>query len=229
MSSVKCIIVDDEPSSREVLESYIEKTSCLELLASCKDAFEASAIVNEESVQLIFLDINMPKMSGMSFYKSLYRPPLVIFTTAYPQYAVEGFEVDALDYLLKPFSYERFLKAVNKVLELTKTKDIAEKYVLLKADKKVHRILLEEICYLQAIGDYVKVYYADKSILVHSTLQNMIDELGKERFFRTHRSYAIALNKIEEIEGNIVRMQGKEIPIGKVYRLDFLERIERGK
>ncbi|MDW7695991.1 LytTR family DNA-binding domain-containing protein [Flammeovirgaceae bacterium SG7u.111] len=227
---INCIIVDDEPASREVMEKYIGDCPSLFLLKSCKNAFEASDAINAFDVQLIFLDINMPKLSGINFYKSLVSPPFVIFTTAYPEFAVEGFELDAIDYLLKPFPFERFYKAANKAIEVlgSRTNESKpEEFVLWKADKKIYRILLGEINYLEAIGDYVKVQYAGKFIMVHSTFQKLLAQLPEDRFIRVHKSFAIALNKLEAIEGNCILMKGKTIPIGQTYRSDFMELINK--
>lgn len=225
---INCIIVDDEPASCDILEKYIADTPNLNLVSTCKNAFEANDIINNQNIQLIFLDINMPKISGMNFYKSLLNPPYVIFTTAYPEYAVEGFEVNALDYLLKPFPFERFLKAVNKANETISNKKVEinnSNFILLKADKKLHRINVDEISYLESIGDYVKVYYGNNCIIVHETFQNLLNQLPKDKFIRVHKSFAISINKFEIIEGNMIKINEKRIPIGHTYRNDFLNAI----
>jgi len=225
---INCIVVDDEPASRDVLEKFILDCPTLNLVCSCKNAFEASEAINNEKIQLIFLDVNMPKLSGIHFYKSLINPPDVIFTTAYPEYAVEGFEVDAIDYLLKPFTFERFLKAVNKLQERLSQKEQKNdsSTIILKADKKLYNIKIDDIYYLEALGDYVKVYYSNSSIIVHDTFQKMLDKLPKEQFIRVHKSFAIALNKLEIIEGNILKINNKSIPIGQTYRTNFMELIK---
>lgn len=226
MRQLKCIIVDDEPVSLNLLENYALDCPQLKLLCSCKNAFEALEVLNEQSVDLIFLDINMPKLSGMSFYKSLQKPPMVVFTTAYPQYAVEGFEVDAVDYLLKPFSFERFLQAVNKAY--AKVSEITENaFVLLRADKKVHRIAIADIDYLKAIGDYVRVQYGEQHILVHSTFQNILNDLLDKKIVRVHKSYAVALDKLELIDGNRLYIKGQELPIGATYRAELMALLEK--
>ena len=221
---INCIIVDDEPASREILEKYILDCKMLHLIASCKNAFEANDSLTSEHIQLIFLDINMPKLSGLDFYKSLSDPPYVIFTTAYPEYAVEGFEVDAIDYLLKPFSFERFLKSVNRVRKVVDTPGNTERQpcIILKSNKKLFRILKREINYLEALGDYVKVDYANQSIVVHETFQNLLDQLTDSNLCRVHRSFAISITKFDHIEGNTIVIKGVSIPIGQKYRTDFL-------
>ncbi len=226
---INCIIVDDEPASREILEKYVSETLPLNLVKSCKNAFEASEILKQDDIRLLFLDINMPRLSGMKFYKSLTNAPYVIFTTAYPEYAVEGFEVNAIDYLLKPFPYERFLKAVNKAMEviLHQTTQIgtARDFILLKAGRRLNRVFIDEILYLEAVGDYVKVFYNDKNILVHSTFQDLLSQLPDNKIIRIHKSFAVSKIKFEAIEGNSVIISGKQIPIGTSYKQTFLRAI----
>ena len=226
---INCIVVDDEPASRDILETYITDCPVLNLVGLYSNAIEATKVLNEEDIQLFFLDINMPKLNGLKFYKSLANPPIVIFTTAYPEYAVEGFEVDALDYLLKPFSFERFLKAVNKAQHaLTSKQALPEKaFILLKSEKKLYRIIIDEINYIEALGDYVKVHCSDQSIVVHDTFQNLLNQLEKSNLFRVHKSFAIAINKFDHIEGNMIKIQGTSIPIGQTYRSAFLDHIKR--
>ncbi len=225
---INCIIVDDEPASREILERYVSDCESLLLVKSCHNAFEATDVINSTSVQLIFLDINMPKLSGMKFYRSLVSPPKVIFTTAYPEYAVEGFEVDAIDYLLKPFPFERFLKAVNKAIDKIRenggSSGLEKDYILLRADKKIHRIIVDEIFLLEAIGDYVKVHFGDKHIIVHETFQNLIAQFPGEKIVRVHKSYAVSLNNIESIEGNQINIGNIKIPIGQTYKSGFMNK-----
>jgi len=223
---IKCIIVDDEPASREILKNYIENCSSLELIKSCTNAFEATEIINQKSVHLIFLDINMPKLSGLSFYRSLTHPPYVIFTTAYPEFAVEGFEVNAIDYLLKPFPFERFMKAVNKAVEIIDDKPKTGQetdYILLKSEKKIYKVNILEISNLEALGDYVRVDYANNSILVHERFQNLLDLLPAENFIRIHKSHALQVGMIELIEGNMVKIKEKLLPIGPTYRNGFIK------
>lgn len=222
---INCIIVDDEPASREILEQYISGCPTLGLNSSCKNAFEAIEAINRDQVHLIFLDIHMPKLSGINFYKSLANPPFVIFTTAYPEYAVEGFEVEAIDYLLKPFSFERFLKSVNKALHAINQKINHDHnpFIILKSEKKLFRVNIQDINYLEALGDYVKVDYLNQSITVHETFQNLLNQLGEANLLRVHKSYAISLNKFDHIEGGRVKIKDKSIPIGQKYRSDLLK------
>ena len=226
---INCIIVDDEPASREILEKYVADCSCLNLVLTCKNAFEATEAINSFEIQIIFLDINMPKLSGMKFYRSLINAPFVIFTTAYPEFAVEGFEVNAVDYLLKPFPFDRFLKAVNKATDILKNQSNDNnccEYVFLKSDKKIHRVIINDIYHLEAVGDYVKVFFNDKYIMVHETFQNLLNQLPDKLFVRVHKSHAIAINKIDTIEGNMVKVNDKFFPIGETYRYEFMNLIK---
>lgn len=214
---IKCLIVDDEPLAREVLESYVEDLPSLELVASCTDAMEALGWLNDEQIDLLFLDINMPKLSGINFYKSLSRKPKVIFTTAYSDHAVEGFELEAVDYLLKPFSFERFIKAVNKV-KVDATENIGADFIMLKADKKMHKINFDQILYFESIGDYVKVHLNEaKTLIIGETLRKLESALPNE-FIRVHKSFIIALKHLEYLEGNQAKIGEIKIPIGQSYR-----------
>lgn len=214
---IKCIIVDDEPLARDVLESYIEDLPSLQLIATCSDAVEALGVLDSETVDLIFLDINMPKLSGINFYKSLSHRPKVIFTTAYADHAVEGFELEAVDYLLKPFSFERFVKAVNKV-KVTSSESNSADFIMLKADKKNHKINFDQILYFESIGDYVKVHLKEGKTLIISETLRKLEELLPTTFLRVHKTYIIALNHLEYLEGNQVKIGETKIPIGQSYR-----------
>ena len=225
----KCAIIEDEPLAQNVLKKYIEDHPALELVTVCANAMEAQSLLSQKTVQLLFLDINLPKLSGINFIKTLIHPPLVIFTTAYPEFAVEGFELDAIDYLLKPFSFERFLKAVNKALEkLNKTENtiIGSSFIFLKTDKKVYKVDLEDILYVESIGDYAKVITTQGQYVVNNTLKNLLEELPNAQFIRVHKSYIIAKNKIVFFEGNYVKVGNKDIPIGTSYRNEIYARLK---
>jgi DNA-binding LytR/AlgR family response regulator len=221
----RCAIIEDEPLARDVLKKYIADYPLLELTAIYNDAIEARALQTGEEIQLLFLDINLPRLSGISFLKTLSKPPLVIFTTAYPEFAVEGFELDAVDYLLKPFSFERFLKAVNKAIAKLpgnksnpETGKQSDPFIFLKADKKVYKVDFEKILYLEAAGDYVKVITTDTQYLVNLTLKTLQDDLPQPDFMRVHKSYIIARSRIQFVEGNYIKIGNAEIPIGAAYR-----------
>ncbi len=214
---IKCLIIDDEPLAREVLESYVEDLPSLELVASCTDAVEALDRLNQEPIDLLFLDINMPKLSGINFYKSLSVKPKVIFTTAYSDHAVEGFELEAVDYLLKPFSFERFVKAVNKV-KINPPDNQQADFIMLKVDKKTHKINFDQIQYFESIGDYVKLHLTDGKTLIISETLRKLEELLPKAFLRVHKSYIIALEQLEYLEGNQAKIGETKIPIGQSYR-----------
>ena len=228
--NLHCIIAEDEPISQDLLEKYIRDVPNLNLLAICNNAFEARDVLLDQQVDLIFLDINMPKLSGMSFIKSLNNPPLVIFTTAYPEYAIESYEVNAVDYLMKPFSFDRFVKAVNKAFDRIRqpgSGKTEESFVMLKADKKVYKVPVNEITHLEAMGDYVKVHYEGSYIMVHDTLQHLLNEIQTENLIRIHRSWAVSMNHISYIEGNEINIGDLVIPVGKSYKELFLRRLKK--
>ncbi|MEO9483554.1 MAG: LytTR family DNA-binding domain-containing protein [Ekhidna sp.] len=213
----RCLIIDDEPLAREVLESYVKDFPSLQLLASCEDAISALGWINQDQVDLIFLDINMPRLSGINFYKSLTKKPKVIFTTAYSDHAVEGFELEAIDYLLKPFSFERFVKAVNKV-RLDTSENSHTDFIMLKADKKNHKINFDQMIYFESIGDYVKAHLKEgKTLIINETLRKL-EELLPSIFIRVHKSFIISIPHLEYLEGNQAKIGETKIPIGQSYR-----------
>ena len=217
---ISCIIIDDEPSSQNVLISFINKIDYLELKQVCNDALEALEYLKNNTIDLIFLDINMPQLSGISFYKSLQNPPKVIFTTAYSEYAIEGFDLDALDYLLKPFSFDRFVKAVSK------TKDLKANFkesIVIKSDKKLHQVKIEDILYLESIGDYIKVHINNSYLITYKTLKGMFKELPTSNFKQVHKSFIINKKKLDYIEGNTVIINSNKIPLGQKFKKDFLD------
>jgi DNA-binding LytR/AlgR family response regulator len=229
MKNIRCIVVEDEPASQEVLKKYIADYPQLELAALCSHAIDAGEQLRKLSnIELIFLDITLPKISGLDFYRSLSNPPHVIFTTAYPEYAVNGFEVNAVDYLVKPFPFERFLKAMNKLQDQLKPNTPSfQDYILVQADKKTHKVNYDDILYMEAMGDYVKIFPAGKTLIVHHTLQKLQELLPSGRFFRIHKSYLISLQRIDYIEGNMVIINSTQLPIGQTYRGEFLARIQK--
>jgi DNA-binding LytR/AlgR family response regulator len=223
---INCIIIDDEPSSQIVLKAFIADVPFLKLVCVCNNAIEATEVLNKNNnISLLFLDINMPKISGLSFYKSLQNPPDVIFTTAYSEYALDGFEVNAVDYLLKPFSFERFFKAVNKALEKQtqqENQNPEDDFIIIKSNKVLHKIIPNDILYVEAFGDYVKVHLEHTSIMTNSTFTNILKLLPKQ-FVRTHKSYAINLKKMNSLAGNQITIGEKNVPIGQTYKANFLK------
>jgi DNA-binding LytR/AlgR family response regulator len=218
---IRCLIVDDEPLSRQVLKGFVADHPDLELAGESKDALEAMSFLEKYEVDLLFLDINMPKLSGVNFYKSLQKKPEVIFTTAYSEFAVEGFELNAIDYLMKPIAFERFIKAIQKVkdkLGQNSTSLPVQDYIMLKADKKMYRTPYEDILFCEALGDYVKVHLKDKVLIVTTTMKKLLAELPELIFLRTHKSYVINKTKVEYIEGNQIKIGSQMISIGQSYR-----------
>lgn len=224
---IRAIIVDDEPLARDVLETYIEKLPEITLVKKCENALEANDILKKEDIDLMFLDIQMPQLSGIDFLKSLDNPPQVIFTTAYPDYALDGFELNAVDYLLKPISLERFMKAVNKVSSSMHEDHDGDDYFFVKADKKLIKVEHEEILYIEGLKDYVIIRQEDGRVITLQTMKSLEKKLPGNQFKRIHRSYIVNLDKIKAIEGNMVHIKEKgeitKLSIGKNYRDDLLE------
>jgi DNA-binding LytR/AlgR family response regulator len=217
--NIRCLIIDDEPSSQNVLKSFIHKIDYLELVQVCNNALEALECLKSNAVDLLFLDINMPQLSGIDFYKSLKNPPKVIFTTAYSAYALDGFEVDAIDYLLKPFSFDRFVKAVSKVKDLN---DAKINYMVIKSDKKLHQIKIDDIYFIEGLGDYIKVHLKDNFLVTYKSLKMMRDSLPKSIFIQVHKSFIINKNKLEYVEGNLAIINKNKIPLSQKYKKDFI-------
>lgn len=227
---IKYMIVDDENAAHDIIENYAKNLPNLDLKKSCYNAFEAIEYLNKHQVDLIFLDINMPKLSGFEFLKTLANPPKVIVTTAYSEFALEGYELSVSDYLLKPFSISRFISAINKVSESISQnvsrepiKEVvipSSSSIFLKDNKKHYKVKLEDILFAEAYGNYVKVYFADQVITTHQTLANFEAVLSENQFIRTHKSYIISIDKIELIEGNRIFIKDHKIPIGKMYKLN---------
>ena len=231
---IKAIIVDDEPLALDVLETYIEKMPELSLVAKCENAIEANEALKNNDIDLMFLDIQMPQITGVEFLKSLNNPPEVIFTTAYPDYAVEGFELNAVDYLLKPISLDRFMKAVNKVSEKIGNKggdggstvEMEGDFFFVKADKKLIKVDFDDIIYIEGLKDYVIIRQEAGRVITLQTMKSLETKLPDTIFKRVHRSYIVNINKINAVVGNMLEVtekgQTKHIPIGKNYREDLL-------
>ena len=227
MNQLKCLVVDDEPLACEVLEKYIADCPGLHCKGTLASALEAMTFLNEHKVDILFLDINMPKLSGLNFLENLTSRPLTILTTAYPEFALQGYELNVVDYLLKPISFERFLKAVEKVRERQGQGQEIDKTISLKADKKIYRLEPGDIIYLEGLGDYLKVYTAreDKPLIVQETMKHMLHVLGRG-FMRIHKSYIINKDHSYQLDGNeLVISNGDRLPVGYSYRkmvIDFM-------
>ncbi|MFK7832715.1 MAG: LytR/AlgR family response regulator transcription factor [Winogradskyella sp.] len=222
-TSITCLIIDDELSSQRVLQHFVSETEVLDLKATCNNAAEAFKYLQlHGTVDVLFLDINMPQQSGLDFYKTLKHPPQVIFTTAYPQYAVDGFEVNAVDYLLKPIAYDRFLTAINKVIHQSSPTETIDDFIILKENKTLHKVFYQDIQYVEAFGDYVKVHTEDSVIMTHSTFSKLLATLP-DYFLRIHKSYSINLNRMNRLSGNQVTIDTHVIPIGQTYKQTVLK------
>lgn len=226
--NLSCLIVEDEPLAQELLVRYADSMPNLEVSAICSDAFQAIEFLQKENVDLLLLDINMPRLSGINLVKSLSNPPLVIFITAYPEFAIEGFELEAVDYLLKPFSFERFVKAINKASKRFENNENTNSesnkdFLAIKADKKLHKIGFSDILYFTAIGDYVKVFIGDKVLITNETLKVIERKLPATQFVRIHKSHIISIDAIEFIEGNRVKLKSNFLPIGTTYKEQLLK------
>lgn len=221
---IRCIALDDEPLALQVIAQYCSKVSYLQLDKTFTNPDEAKDYLAKNKVDLIFLDIQMPDINGMQFYKNLLEKPLAIFTTAFSNYAVEGFNVDAIDYLLKPFEFERFLKAIYKakeVIEMQQMQDLQLSSIYVKVNYEMMKINLKDIDLIEALDDYVKIYIKPYPVLTLMTLKGMLEKLPATAFARIHRSYIIPLNKIEKYSKNKVLVAGKELPIGNSYAESF--------
>ncbi|MEI6683819.1 MAG: LytTR family DNA-binding domain-containing protein [Bacteroidota bacterium] len=238
---IRCIAVDDEMLALDLIEDNIKKVPFLELVKTCRSAMEALEVMRNEQVDLLFLDIQMPDISGIQMLKSLHNKPLVIFTTAYSTYAKDGFDLDVVDYLLKPYSFERFLKAVNKVSEYKDLQDRAlsnqpsreavtsPNFLFVKADYKLYKINLGDILYIEGLKDYVKIYVSEKPIVTQMSMKTLEEKLPAHDFIRVHRSFIVAFNKIDFIQKHMLTIGKKEIPISEHYRDQLFNLINHEK
>ncbi len=231
---VKCLIVDDEPMARDVIRRYIEQLPSLSIAGEFGNAIDAMLFLQQHQVDMIFLDIQMPHLSGTDFVRSLRNVPKVIFTTAHKEYAHEGFDLDVIDYILKPIRFDRFLRAVNKAFPQQQhdaeagaiagyENKFASPFIYLRVDRKMSKILLDDVLYLESDKDYVKVFTANATIISRQTISSVEAMLPEKKFFRIHRSYIVSLDKVKSFTNDIVEIGNKELPIGKLYRNSFLK------
>lgn len=234
---LNCIIIDDEPLARKGMKEYIADVDFLILIAEFDSAHKAADLISRGEVQLLFLDIEMPKISGLDFFKTLKDPPPVIFTTAFPQYALEGFEVNALDYLVKPISFERFLKSCLRAKEFFEVRNQnletasgpAADHFYIKADNKLIKIFFDDVIFAEAMQNYVVIHTKDKKYITYLTFKSIEDYLPGSLFIKTHKSYIIAANKIESIEGNLINIGSQQIPISRNMKDEVMEKLLKGK
>lgn len=221
---IRCAIVDDEPLARDILEVYVKENANLELVALCKNAKEVLALLEVEQIDLLFLDIQMPDISGMNLAKSLQNPPYIVFTTAYDKYAVDGFEVNAVDYLLKPISPERFNKSVEKVQYLIETRPQTtqkENYIFVRADYQDVKVMFDDILYVEGLKDYVRIVTNEKRIITLTNIKGMYAKLPQDKFARVHKSFIVAIDKVNSVKGSSLLIGKKEIPIGLTFKDSF--------
>ncbi|PLX03883.1 MAG: DNA-binding response regulator [Marinilabiliales bacterium] len=228
---MKCIIIDDEPLAREGMKLNINEVSTLELVGSFENPIEANDFLNNNDVDLMFLDIEMPELTGLEFLKTLVNQPLVILTTAYPQYALESYELDVIDYLVKPIRIERFIKAVNKAEEIFKMKNtvthevesIGDDYIFVKSERKYVKIFFKDIKYIEGLKDYVIIHAMQRKIMTAMNVKTIDNQLPSEIFVRINKSYIINIHSISEIDNDFVIIDTNEIPIGRTYKEDFIK------
>lgn len=234
----RCIVVDDEPMARDVLRRYIEKLPLLQLAGEYSNAIDALLFLQNSSVDLIFLDIRMPELLGTEFVKSLHNPPKIIFTTAFKEYALDGFELDAVDYLLKPIRFERFLKAVNKAFpgrgdhtamleDAASEQKNSDDFFYIRVERKLVKIILKDLLYIESDRDYVKIYTTDRIYVTRQTISSIEAMLDDKEFIRIHRSFMISLSKIRSFNNESVEIGSEELPIGKLYRNHFMRTVRQ--
>ena len=235
VDKIQCIIVDDEPIARDVLENHLKGIPIIEIVKKCKNALEAFKVISKKQVDLVFLDINMPEISGLSFAKSINKNIKVIFTTAYREYAVEGFDLQAVDYLLEPISFERLKQAVDKFMgiqESTAQSTLIVKgeekadFIFLKADRKMIKVAFDDIQYIESLGDYIKIYTAEKRIVSRETISNMEAKLPVKSFMRIHRSFIVSLDKISSFTHEHIEILNKALPISRSFKKEVLKRLD---
>lgn len=231
---LNCIIIDDEPLARKGLKEYIADADFLHLAGEFDNPVKAMDIILKEKIDLIFLDIQMPKMTGLEFIKSLSHAPIVILTTAYPQYAVDGFELNAIDYLLKPFSFDRFWKAVLKARAVYEAKSVGHPgaepdYFYVKCDNKLVKINYGDVLFVEALQNYVAIHTVQKKYITYLTLHSIAESLPSSQFVKTHKSFIVALNKVESIEGNEIKIGSHAIPISRTEKEVVMEKLIQNK
>lgn len=230
--NIKCLIVDNEPLNLEIMESFIGKVDYLELVGKCENAFEAIEFLQHQQVDLLFSDIDMPKINGLEFVNSLINPPAIIFATAFGEYALNGFDIGVVDFLLKPISFQRFLKACNKAklqleqnaLKASVNQPLQEEtlHVFIKENDKLTKVLFSDILFVEAMGDYIKINTGQGTLVTYSTLKGFEDRLPKKKFVRTHKSYIVQISAIKSISGNMLILNsGISIPVSKNYKDTF--------
>ncbi len=229
MSKIKCLLVDDEIPALQILEKFAGMVEELEVVALCDNALKAFAVLDKEEIDLVFLDINMPVLTGVDFLKALKRPPSVIFTTAYREYAVESYELNVLDYLLKPFGFDRFLRAVDKYRYMKQSfsppKAIDAGHLFFNVNRTNHKVLLQDVLYLESLKDYTRIHTVDGKLTIRGNLSTSLKKFPATGFIRIHRSFAVSLSKMDSYNQSEVVVAGQSLPLGATYRDEFLGKV----
>lgn len=238
MQPIRCVIIDDEPLARKGLREYINDTPFLQLEAEFDSPLKATDMLHKGKAQLVFLDIQMPKITGLDFLKTQQWSPPVIFTTAYPQYALEGFELNALDYLVKPISFERFFKAVNKAKEYYELRAANEEkeqanshqtYFFIKADNKLVKLFFDDVLFIEALQNYVAIYTKTRKYITYLTFKSIEEYLPADAFIKTHKSFIVSAQKIDNIEGNDILIKDHHIPISRSIKEEVMDKLLKGR
>lgn len=239
IKKIACLIVDDEPPAQSILKKYILEVPSLELAGTCNNAVEAISFLQRKPVDLLFLDIQMPGLLGTNFIRTLHNPPKVIFTTAYRKFAIEGFELNAVDYLLKPISFDRFITGVNKILQLNlrsgtgdhaspePDQDSNQSFFYLRSNRKMVKIFFDDILFIESLKDYLKIVTTQKTIITRHSISSMEEMLPKNSFLRIHRSYIVAQNKIDSFNGETIEIAKNELPIGRLFKHDVTMQLNK--
>jgi len=232
MKNVRCIIIDDEPVARKIIREFVEKIPFLTSCGQFEDAINANAFLKQNQVDLIFVDIEMPEISGLEFVKSLRVKPMIVITTAFPEYALEGYELDIIDYLLKPIAFSRFVKAVQKAKEYNNLKDMATpstllSYLFVRCEKRIEKVELGDILYIESVGNYIHVYLEDRKLTAYLTLKSIESQLPLNEFIKIHQSFLVSFSKINSIEGNHIKINNKLLPISRNYKDIIMNLVEQ--
>lgn len=232
MKKINCLIVDDEPLAQQVIETYIARLPTLNLVKKCSNAMEAFEALQQSQIDLMFLDVQMPVITGIEFLRSLSASPQIILTTAYPNFALEGFDLNVSDYLLKPISFERFLKAIDKISERTAVQQtensaVAADHFFIKEDSKLVRVNFDDIDHIECMKDYAKIFTKQRMIVTHHTMKRFEEILPSTRFMRVHKSYIVALNAIQSVYGNMIETLKGRLPVGANYRDSLMKIVNR--
>ena len=221
-NKIICLAVDDEPPALDILKNYIQSVSSFELAGTCINAVDALNVLRSTHVDLMFLDIQMPQLLGTDLLRTLNNPPKVIFTTAYREFAIEGFELNAVDYLLKPISFERFLKAVNKVMDIKLPQQVQQEtqdaYLYFRSDRKMHKVAMDDIIFIESLKDYIKVVTKSKTIITKQSISSIEERLPKSSFIRIHRSFIVSLSKVQSYSPELIAIGNEELPVSRMYR-----------